>query len=227
MLAATLAACGSDGADKSAGDGDGDDVEKDTDDVTQGNGDGDGSDVGSGDEALCELASGGGLGPYEGVRTWTQDDFLACREACPNFDEACIGTSCAPGFETFGTCVGIEVNACESAPEGPCRAEFEAHICCADEKCDLNDAAAGECVAEQCAPTRDAYLDCGESGGIEACIATAVSNCLAAPAEDPAPTDGATDGATTIPNEVAAQILLGRSSWRLPSAQSPMTGSAE
>jgi hypothetical protein len=226
MLAATLAACGSDGSDPKmpAGDGDGDDVTKGTDDVSDGSGDGADSPA---DDALCPLAAGGGLGPYMGPLTWTAADFTACKTACPDFDDACITASCAAGFDTFNTCVGAELNACMSAKGGPCRDEFEAHICCADDKCDLNDAAnAATCVADQCPDTRQGFLDCGSATGIKACINTAVPLCLSPSAGDTTTGGTTTDPTTTIPSEVAFQLMLGQASWHSP-VQSPSAGSME
>jgi hypothetical protein len=215
MLAAALAACGGDsGSDKPAGEDQGG-TDKETDDVAVGDGDNTGNTGGDGaGEALCPIAQGGGLGGYEGVKTWTRADFEACQVACPTFEEACITASCAAGFETFDTCVGSEVNACLSAPEGPCRDEFEAHLCCADEKCDLADAAAAECVSAQCAPTRDGFLACGDGGGIEACIAPAALACFAEPAAGDAEGGATTEAIDTIPSELNVQLLIGRS-WRL------------
>jgi hypothetical protein len=228
ILAASLAACGGDaGSDKPAGDDD--DTTKGTDDVTSGDGDGDGeADPGDGADApLCPLATSAGLPPYDGVKTWSGDDFLACRDACPNFDDPCIAANCPPGFETFNTCVGTEINACMTAQGGPCRDEFESHACCASDNCDLSDPAAGDCVATECADTKQAFLDCGKATGIPTCIETAVPLCISAPATDPGTSGGATEGTgTTIPNELVQKLMLGRSSWGSPAAQNAANGSS-
>jgi hypothetical protein len=213
MLAAALAACGGDSGSDKPTEGD---TEKEMDDVSTGNADDNTNNTG-GDgagEALCPIAQGGGLGGYDGVKTWTRADFEACQVACPTFDSACITASCAPGFETFDTCVATEINGCLSAPEGPCRAEFEAHLCCADEKCDLSDPAAAQCVGMECAPTRDGFLDCGDNGGIETCIAPAALACFAEPAAGDAAGGTTTEGVDTIPSELIKQLVIGRS-WRV------------
>lgn len=227
MLAASLAACGSDGGgdDEPAGDGDG--TQEEVDDVAAGDGSEDGDGAG---QALCELAKGGGLAPYDGARVWSGDDFLACQEACPNFDDACVTASCAAGFPAFDTCVAVEVNACMTAQEGPCRSEFEAHLCCADEKCDIDtDPNAVECVAAQCPETRQGFLDCGNEGGVEACIGQAVAQCITAPpTEMPPAGDATTTGEGAIPSELSRTLSIrSHAALRAFSAHIPMSGSAE
>jgi hypothetical protein len=230
MLAASLAACGSDAApdDKKAPAG----TEQDEEPVAP-------SEEGPGlvDEqpnvggAACELAQGGGLAPYDGEYTWTVDDFQACRTACPDFDSACITTSCAAGFDVFDGCVGVELNACMTAQGGPCRSEFEAHLCCADENCDLSlpTQEAQACVAAECSTTRDAFGTCGTETGIEDCIVTAVPRCLLPGEATEATGDGTTTDEGAIPSELASWLQL-RSLRGLTQplvAQSALAGSAE
>jgi hypothetical protein len=209
MLAASLAACGSDGGGDEAPEGDGDGTQEEVDDVAAGDGDDRDGDGEGGGEALCTLAEGGGLSPYDGAR---------------------VSASCAAGFEAFDTCVATEVNACLTAQQGPCRGEFEAHLCCADEKCELDtDPNAAECVSAQCPDTRQGFLDCGDQGGVEDCIAPAVAQCITEPpTQTPPAGDGATTDEGSIPSELSRTLSIrSQAALRAFSAHMPISGSAE
>jgi hypothetical protein len=229
MLAASLAACGSDGGGDDQPNDEGEGTKQDTDDVANGNDDGD-DEVPDGDsQALCALAEGGGLPAFDGARVWSGDDFLACQDACPNFDTACVTASCAAGFEAFDACVATEVNACLTALNGPCRNQFEAHLCCADEKCEIDtDPNAAECVAAECPDTREGFIACGDDSGVETCIGPAVARCITEPPSEAAAGEATSSEGVSLPSELSRTLSIRASHvLRVLDVQSPSSGSAE
>jgi hypothetical protein len=160
-------------------------------------GDGDGAGAGAGE---CSPTTAPVLASYDGELKWTLADLQACQTACPPSgddatDQACVDASCAPGVELFSACVPVELNACLSATDSPCRAQFGAQYCCAVENCDVDAGvdALRACLEESCATERDAYQACGTADEVfEPCLSQAGAACLVAsdaPATDaPAPT---------------------------------------
>ena len=163
----------------------------------------DGADDDAADEGACDPADAPVLSSYEGDLKWTLEDLRACQTACPPSgdpaaDQACVTANCPPGVELFSDCVGVEVNACVSDTDSPCREEFAAQYCCAVDKCDVNadTATLKACLEQSCAEERTAYETCGTADDVlDACFSRAGAACLVpsdTPAtEEPAPVDPA------------------------------------
>jgi hypothetical protein len=176
-----LAACGSDGGNKSEKDaGGGDDVAGDDDGDSDGTGDGDGDGDDDGTpQRACEMEPG--IDPWGGPQVWTIEQLEDCDtdDKCGGADimtyedyANCADTKCAPpameytlpgestpagGGSQWVTCLIDSFLSCASKVGGSCRYNWTEYTCCAADNCPNGPAS---CVETMCADQDGAFIDC-------------------------------------------------------------------
>lgn len=123
----------------------------------------------------------------EGEPIWSGDELTACTTACPELDTPCLRAEC-PGHEEHLACVADAVDACASAADGPCRAEWTAYVCCGQSQCDdlgHDDDELTACLERACDDRLGAFSECVDAltdeDGEGSCFQRAQDRCLLAP----------------------------------------------
>lgn len=127
----------------------------------------------------------GPTGSYAGYgqpAPWSASDFELCSANCPGFEsEPCVLLNC-PRANDFFACVDEELYACQTSPDGSCRATYEAYGCCADQHCAGTAAGQLDCLARECELESDAVEACyrgdAKSQAFEGCLDKAYARCF-------------------------------------------------
>jgi hypothetical protein len=163
--------------------------------------------------ASCDSGSVAARPGYKGSVTYTKADLKACNNACADEPKAslptCHAESC-PGYDEYAKCVSAQTSACLTAPQGDCRASWEALSCCTESACGaVAETDLASCIANSCATEQSAYNQCAAAKSSGTCQDTAKADCLVQPADagvedagaQDAGSDAGVDGSASNPKQ--------------------------
>jgi hypothetical protein len=115
--------------------------------------------------------------PWTEGPVWTAAQSQACQSTCPENDFPCIAAMCPDG-ERFLACFDAAIGTCAGAPDGPCRAAYDALSCCVADNCRMSEDV-GMCASIRCATESTAWQDC--SLGTGDCVDAVAATCVGDP----------------------------------------------